>query len=104
MSKKPTIDALEILNRRVYAGKSKRIQQREAARVNDDIARKLYDLRAKAGLTQGQLAKMVGTTPSVISRLESADYQGHSLTVLRRIAAALDLSVEVRFVPLKRSA
>jgi DNA-binding XRE family transcriptional regulator len=51
-----------------------------------------------AGLTQKQLAKLAGTTPSVISRLEDADYDGHSLAMLRRIAAALDKPVEIRFV------
>ncbi|NLX21224.1 MAG: transcriptional regulator, partial [Phycisphaerae bacterium] len=40
-----------------------------------------------------------GTTPSVISRLEDADYQGHSLSMLRRIAAALNQRVEIRFIP-----
>ena len=41
----------------------------------------------------------VGTTASVICRLEDADYDGHSLAMLRRIAGALGLRVEVRFVP-----
>jgi hypothetical protein len=47
---------------------------------------------------------MIGTTASVISRLEDADYEGHSLAMLRRIAAALDKRVEIRFVPVRRSA
>ena len=50
-------------------------------------------------ITQRQLAKKVGTTASVICRLEDADYQGHSLAMLRRIAAALGKRVEIRFVP-----
>ena len=68
------------------------------------MAQKIYDLREKAGLTQKKLAKLVGTTPSVISRLEDADYDGHSLSMLRRIAAALDKRVEIRFVSIKRKA
>jgi len=43
----------------------------------------------------------VGTTPSVISRLDDDDYDGHSLAMLRRIAAALNKRVEIRFVPLR---
>ena len=43
----------------------------------------------------------MGTTPSVISRLEDDDYAGHSLAMLRRVAAALNKRVEIRFVPLK---
>jgi hypothetical protein len=41
---------------------------------------------------------MVGTTTSVICRLEDADYQGHSLAMLRRVADALNKRVELRFV------
>ena len=68
--------------------------------ANAEVARKIYDLRTKAGLTQKQLAKLAGTTPSVISRLEDADYEGHSLAMLKRIAGALDKRVEIRFVSL----
>src|SRR5262245_51151854 len=69
--------------------------------ANAEIGRKIYDLRMAAGLTQGELAKVVGTTASVISRLEDADYEGHSLAMLRRIAKALNQRVEIRFLPLK---
>ena len=43
----------------------------------------------------------VGTTASVICRLEDADYEGHSLAMLRRIAAALNKRVEIRFISMK---
>lgn len=69
--------------------------------ANADIARKVYDLRLAAGLSQRALAKLVGTTASVICRLEDADYEGHSLSMLRRIAAVLHKRVEIRFLPLK---
>ena len=69
----------------------------EAANLN--VARKIYTLRTGAKLTQAQLAKKVGTTQSVISRLEDADYDGHSLAMLTRIAAVLERRVEIRFVP-----
>ncbi len=67
--------------------------------LNARVARHLYDLRTEAGLTQQQLADRVGTTASVICRLEDADYDGHSLSMLRRIADALDKRVEILFVP-----
>jgi DNA-binding XRE family transcriptional regulator len=70
----------------------------EQERANLDIAQKIYELRTKARLSQAELAKKVGTTQSVISRLEDADYDGHSLAILRRIASALEKRVEVRFV------
>lgn len=78
-------------------------QQFEEELANADVAKKIYGLRTKAGLTQKQLALHVGTTPSVISRLEDADYKGHSLAMLRRIARALDKRLEIRFVSLKHS-
>lgn len=63
------------------------------------IAQMIYDARTKAKLTQAQLAEKVGTTQSVISQLEDADYEGHSLSMLRRVAEALQSHVEVRIVP-----
>ena len=63
------------------------------------VAMQLYELRRRARLTQAQLAGKVGTSVSAVSRLEDADYEGHSLAMLRRIAAALGQEVEVRFVP-----
>jgi len=101
-NKKKTSDAVEILHRRYYEGKPGRISELEEARAEDDLARKIYELREKAGLTQERLAKLVGTTASVISRLEDSDYEGHSLTMLKRIAAAMDKRVEIRFVSQKR--
>ena len=102
--RKPTTDAVEILHRRYYEGRPERLAALEEARIHDEVARKIYQLRTKAGLTQRQLAKMVGTTASVICRLEDADYEGHSLPLLRRIATALNRRVEIRFVPLKHDA
>ena len=52
-------------------------------------------------IRQRELAKLLGTTASAICRLEDADYEGHSLAMLRRIATALNKRVEIRFVPVK---
>lgn len=80
----------------------KRIAEYEEEVLNAEIARKIYDLRTKAGLSQRELAKKVGTSASAICRLEDADYDGHSLSMLKRIAEALDKRVEIRFLPAKR--
>lgn len=101
---KPVSDAVEILHRRVYEGNPARLKNLEEARANEEIALKIHELRATAGLTQTELAKLIGTTASVICRLEDADYEGHSLAMLRRIASALNQRVEIRFVPIRRSA
>jgi len=71
------------------------------AALNAQITQEIYALRTKAGLTQKQLAELVKTTDSVISRLEDADYAGHSLKMLQRISAALNRRLEIHFVPLR---
>ena len=101
--RKPTSDAVGIIHRRYYEGRPERIAALDHARTNDDVARKIASLRIEIGLSQRQLAKLVGTTASVICRLEDADYKGHSLAMLHRIAAALHRRVEIRFIhPEKR--
>ena len=97
--RRATTDAVEILHRRYYKGKPERLAGLERARANDQGARKIAALRTHAGLRQRQLAKIIGPTASVICRLEDADYEGHSLVMLNRIAAALNRRVEIRFVP-----
>ena len=70
-----------------------------AAKANAEIAQIVYQLRKAAGVTQRELAERVGTSPSAISRLEDADYDGHSLSMLNRVAEALGRRVEIRFPP-----
>jgi transcriptional regulator with XRE-family HTH domain len=71
------------------------------ARADDEVAHKIYALRTKAGLTQGQLAKRVGTTAAAIRQLEAADYDGNALAMLRWLAEALGKRVEIRCVAAK---
>jgi DNA-binding XRE family transcriptional regulator len=104
VNKNGSTDAVEILHRRFYEGNSARLESLAETRANEEIARKIRALRTKAGLTQAQLARTVGTTPSAICRLEDADYEGHSVAMLRRIAAALNRRVEIRFLPVRESA
>ncbi|HVC97113.1 MAG TPA: XRE family transcriptional regulator [Pirellulales bacterium] len=99
--RKATSDAIEILDRRYFRGRPEMQRLLAEAEAEDEVARKIFELRAKARLSQRALAKLVGTTASVICRLEDADYEGHSLAMLRRIAAALDQRVQIRFVPLR---
>ncbi len=93
-------DAFDRLYDRYVRGKPEAEKRYEEIKQGSVIAQQIYDLRTAAGLTQAQLAKMIKTTPSVISRLEDNDYSGHSLSMLNRIAAALGRRVEVRFVRL----
>src|SRR5438046_968182 len=97
-TQKHTSDAMALVEK--LTGKSQQMADLvEQEQANLDIARKIYDLRTKAKLSQAELARRVGTTQSVISRLEDADYDGHSLEMLRRIASAMDKRVDIRFLP-----
>ena len=70
--------------------------------VNIEVAQLSHDMRTGAGLSQRALAKKVGTSASAINRLESDDYQGHTIAMVRRIATALNRRLELRAVPIKR--
>lgn len=65
-----------------------------------DIALQIAAAREQAGLSQRELAERVGTTQQQISRLESPNYEGHSLSMLRRVAQALDARVRFSFEPI----
>jgi ribosome-binding protein aMBF1 (putative translation factor) len=95
---KKTSNALAIMDR--MSGESPQLRRlTEEARINAAVAQLIYAARTKAGLSQAELADMLGTKQSVISRLEDADYEGHSLSMLQRIAAALGQCIEIRFLP-----
>jgi len=96
-----TSDAVEILHRRYVRGDAEKLAELDQIRADDAVARKIYDLRVKSGLSQRGLAKLVGTSASAICRLEDADYEGHSLAMLNRIAEALHRRVEIRFVSIR---
>jgi len=97
-----TTDALEIIERMIGDDDEMRAMIDEEE-MNLEVACLIYAAREKAGLTQKELADLVGTSQPTIARLEDADYEGHSLTMLRRIATALGQTLELRFVP-KRGA
>ena len=97
--KKRTTDAAALLHNRFVKGDPEREASIQAEREKANIAGQIFDLRTQAGLTQKQLAALVGTTQSVISRLEDADYGKHTLSMLDRIATSLHCRLEVRIVP-----
>ena len=99
--RKKTKDAVKILHSRYIKGKPKRLESLKREHEALDIASQIYTIRKHAGLSQKQLANLVGTTQSVISRLEDADYTGHSLQMLNRIASVLHYKVELHLVPEK---
>lgn len=71
----------------------------EAAGEAWDVALQIAALREKAGLSQKDLARKLKTSQQNISRLESPSYEGHSLTMLRRVAKVLSAKVRVVLEP-----
>jgi ribosome-binding protein aMBF1 (putative translation factor) len=92
-------DAVGILLRRYVSGDVRRTAAVERERTDAEVAQLIHDRRVAAGLTQKQLAKLVGRAQSVISRLEDADYEGHSFTMLQRIAGALGERITIGMTP-----
>ena len=68
-----------------------------------DVALQLAALREKAGLSQRDLARKLHTSQQNISRLESPSYEGHSLTMLRRVAEILGATIRVTIAPKEES-
>ena len=102
--KKPVRSAaLQYAYERYVGDDSERQGAYEQELLNAEIASLLFRLRTEAGLSQRELAKRVGTTASVICRLEDADYEGHSLGMLNRIATALNKRVDIRLLTVKRA-
>ena len=97
-----TKNATAILNGMIGDDAELRDLIREA-KTNADIAQMIYDARMQAGLSQAALADLIGSKQQTISQLESADYGGHSLTMLRRIADALEQELVVQFMPAKHA-
>ena len=64
-----------------------------------DVALQIAALRVKAGLSQKDLARKLNTSQQQISRLESPSYEGHSLSMLRRVAGVLSAKVRVVLEP-----
>ena len=93
----PTTDAIAILNRRFGSPESEAYMVEELERIL--IGNQIYDLRTQSGMTQAALARKVGTKAAEIDRLENADYEGHPLPLLRKIAAVFGKRIEINFVP-----
>jgi ribosome-binding protein aMBF1 (putative translation factor) len=93
-----TKNALKIIDR--ITGDDPELKELiEEETINAQVARMICEARTQAGLTQQELADVVGTKQPVIARLEDADYDGHSLSMLQRIATALNQRLEIHLVP-----
>ena len=68
-----------------------------------DIGIAIANAREKAGLSQGELAKRLKTTQSVISRIENGN-QNISLNMLAKIAFVLHCELSIQMRPVKKAA
>jgi DNA-binding XRE family transcriptional regulator len=62
------------------------------------LAMKIVELRDQKGLSQEELAKLMGTSQQAISRIESGEYEGFTLKTLEKIAEATGMRVKIEFV------
>lgn len=105
MSKnKKTVSAVKILHNRYIKDQPERKASLQKERINAQVAQLIFNLRRDAGLSQKQLAEKIGTTQSVISRLEDSDYEGHSLSMLERITNVLNKRVIINAVDMNSKA
>ncbi len=96
MSAKRTSDGVSILHNRYVKDDPAKKAALDQERVNVYVARMIKDMRERAGLSQAELAEAIDTGQSAISRLEDADYDGHSLRILQRIADVLEQKLVVQ--------
>jgi transcriptional regulator with XRE-family HTH domain len=71
----------------------------EEERLGADIASGLFALRNEAGISQAELARRIGTQQPAIARLEDSDYDGHSFSMVKRIAKEFGKRVSIQFLP-----
>ena len=96
--------ASRILFDRLYRGKPRRVTALNQTRRELSLGRQIRELRESRGLSQAQLARALRTHAPAISRIEDADYDGHSLRILRKIAEYFDQELVVTFKPQRRTA
>ena len=70
-----------------------------SAQISNGLPFQIRTTREDRGWTQGELAERAGMSQEAVSRLESFTYGKFTLSTLKRLAAALDVALIVRFVP-----
>lgn len=69
-----------------------------------ELAKKIQNLRVEAGLTQSELAIMIGTEVAVISKYEDPSYNNHSVSILVKLAKAFKKKLRIEVFPLTSEA
>ena len=95
---KKTSDGIKIINRMIKDDLELQEMIRDSL-LNAQVAQIIYDTRKKANLSQKQLADLIGIEELIIAELEDSDYEGNSLSMLSKIAEALNQQLEIKIVP-----
>lgn len=74
------------------------------AKSPDDISRQLVRLRISRKLTQAELASRIGCKQADVSRMEKEDYNGYTVSGLRKVAEGLGAKIELEIIPDETSA
>lgn len=69
-----------------------------------ELIESMLKARERAGLTQTELAKRIGTKQPALSRLESGGFEKATVETLKKIADALDARLVVKLQPKKKKA
>lgn len=93
-----TSDGLKILYQRYYANNSERQLELEKARIDDEVARKIFKIKETYHLSTKDLSELIHTDESIIEALENADYEGNSFLLLNLIATSLKMKIEFELV------
>jgi transcriptional regulator with XRE-family HTH domain len=92
------LNSVEILQERVNRSKEARAAF-VSSQIDKGIAYQIRALRDRQELSQERLSEIVGMNQNAISRLESPRYGRPTISTLKRLAAAFDVALIVRFVP-----
>ena len=59
------------------------------------VGQAVYDLRNAVGMSQADLARLIGANQATVSKVENADYDGHTIEVLKRVCFALHTKISI---------
>lgn len=97
-NKNITSDGLEILYQRYYANNIERQLELEKARLDDQVARKIVELKQTYHISNKAIAELINLDESMIESLENAEYEGDSFLMLNLIANALKMRVQIELI------
>ncbi len=92
-------DWIDLLERRERAAEARDalLAQQAVAPEEVHLGRAITRARKISGLSLEELAEKIGTTSTTLRQLERSESSGHSLNLLKRVAEALSMQLNVGF-------